>query len=209
MINILKKFINKDEVFHLFKNNGSNVVNIIERNNLVLISIKEDLDFNSFTNKIKKTNKNFNYNLIPIKMYITDTSDILNCKLKKQLIWFEYINGKTWIIAKTSNEIKISLREYYDEYIDEVILEIKDDKYKIIKCIHDSELSTRFVKWYPEFNKDVSNYFSLGQEEAMFYMSNLLSELENTKILSEDVINEIYNVVDMNKENKIKILIKE
>lgn len=208
MINILKKFINKDEVFRLFKNNGSDVVNIIEKNNLVLISIKEDLNFNSFINKLKKTNKNFNCNLIPIRMFITDSSDLLNCKLKKQLIWFEYINGKTWVIAKNNNEIKISLKEHYDEYIDEVVLEIKDNKYKLIKYIHDSELSTKFVKWYPEINPAVSQYFSLGKDETMYYMSNLLSELTDTKILSDDVINEINNVIDINKENEIKILTK-
>jgi len=204
MMNILKN------ISSILKNEND-VVEITEIGNLILISIKEECSFKEYLNYVNslKGSKKI-ISKLPLGVYLTDSSNILECKLKKQLIWYERKQDSFWIISRSSdnNELKISLSEYGEEHIDEIQLEIKNNEYKITKLIHDYDFSTCFVKWYPENNEKISQYFSLGKDEAMFYIRYLLDMLEYDKILSDDIISNVYDVVGLKKNFDLKEKVK-
>ena len=204
MINILKN------IGGILKN-GNDVVEVSEKENLILILIKEECSYKEYLNFANNLNGSKNVvKKLPTRVYITSSSNALECKLKEQLILYERKKDGFWIISKSNklNEMKISLNEYSEEYIDELELKIKNNKYKITKYIHDYKFSTSFVKWYPEINPNISKYFCLGKPEAIFYIRYLLQKLEDDKMLSDDIINRLYDIVGLKKNFDSKEKVK-
>lgn len=204
-------------MINIFKNignvlkNETDVVEIIEKGNLILISIKKECSFKEYLNYINNLKENKKIvSKLPTKIYITDNFNVLESNLMKQLIWYERKENSFWVVTRASerNQLKISLSEYRKENIDELELEIKNNEYKITRYIHDYNFSTSFVKWYPVVNLDVSNYFSLRKSEAIFYINYLLDKLKNAKILSDDDINSLYNIVGLENSFDLKEKIK-
>ena len=197
-MNICDIVLFKKNLFDVFKNNDNKCVNFIKKENLILIRINRDCDFNEYLNSFRNGSDIFDSISIPTRMYITDSCDISKNKLKRQLIWFEKINNGWVIMSKSDTDYKMSLFEITDDFIDEINLEINAKKYKISKFIHDLNFNTKFVKWYPIDNLDISTYFSLNENEAVYYTNNLINKLKSMKIVNDYDIDYIKSVININ-----------
>lgn len=169
-------------------------ITLTEQNNIITLTIKEELSLKEFINYLEKTKYSYLLNIIDLKHLTKD-----NSIPPKKIITFNK-NNITYIISISKNIIKISKKRKQESITEETIeIDKQNYTYIISKLIHNLDGSTQEVKIY---NKDQSKnhkLFLLPKESAIAISKNILEELS--------LIEEIATIININELFKILNLI--
>jgi len=156
--------------------------------NYTIIDIKKDCTLKEYGsyNNLKELNKEISFSTL---------FNVDEQLIKKKKIYI--IKGKNIIYNIYSNNdiISINQKKYNNEdcYVDEKIIEIKVDEFKIIRQKHDKNLSTFYTKYFSSANPN-EKYFHLEQKEALKIAKEVIEELGKIRYIEK-----IVDLMDINR----------
>ncbi len=181
----------------------NDIIKYEENEDFANLQILEECTFEEYIEQINSYKVKNKIIEIPIRMFITTGGNLLNTKLKKQIISFMSSNNIECIFVNGENEIIISQRiKLADEIIEITIkLEKLTGQYTIAKYVHDLNYSTKLCKWYP-VKGDYLEFFTLTKNEALelfkIFIKNLESIFDN-KMFPD--IEDIYRSIELIKSS--------
>lgn len=158
-MNIIKRLLNKK-------------ISIQEQQNIITITIKEQLSLEEYIKLLKKSKYSYLLDIIDLKHLLKE-----NIIQPKKIILINK-NNTTYILSFTKNIIKIS-KKTKKGFIIEETLEIDKNNYSYIigKLIHTLEGSTQEVKTYNKDQTKNHKFFLLLKDEAINIAQSILEEL--------------------------------
>jgi len=208
MFDFLKRKIHKDNKVN--KNEKINsldeekILDVSFEDNVTKINILKDCSSTQLTEAFNKLN--VEEPKIPMRMYMKND----NNELESQNILIYDCDTKTYIFSASNSKLKISQRKLVDDKIEEIVVYIdkRTEKYKIIKYVHNLNLSTIYTKWYPQHDEK-NKMFTLDKVEAFSSMYRLIDDMEKDGASEFASIEQICRILSLVEDYKYFPVIKD
>ena len=193
MLNFIKSKLKKNEKNNTNKKNNELTNNIIEvqsEDSFTLIKIKKECTLEEYSSNIDKYDEVKDLH-IPIRLIYQ------NKAIEEKNVYIFKHNNFDYVVTTSNKNIKISERKLLEDNVYETEIEInkENNDYTITEYIHNDNLSTKSVKWYPA----TTNYFSLDKKEAFDLVRKTLDNLNSTPFVDKifDNINNLYELFNL------------
>ena len=197
---------------------GANI-NIENNDNLIKIEIKEDCTLQEYCTKIDSLLQSNSENMdktsidmidrLPMRMLISNGIKTI----KRQTIYLISNNNLQHTISVNVDNIYLSESKVENEEIKEGTIRIclANREYQISKYIHDSNRSTKSVKFYKPSNAS-NQFFCMDRQEATTVVESMIEHLEQIEaiknILNLDDIHSYLNLTEREEFPKAEVDIK-